>query len=135
MQSIAGHVDIVELLINNGANVNRQDPKGQTPLHFAVKSGNLNMQMYTFICAWKKAWQLTNWFVNTGNEKSVKLLMQSGAIVNTRDNNGDEPFQVVLNRGNGMNISLTYHVHNYVQRDRYLNCNLMPISFRLWKYR
>lgn len=52
--SITGHVDIVELLINNGANVNRQDPKGQTPLHFAVKSGKLNIHKFTCLFIYYK---------------------------------------------------------------------------------
>lgn len=52
--------------------------------------------------------RLINWFENVGNEKIVKLLMQSGASVNTRDNNGDEPFQVVLNSGNHMKFHWYY---------------------------
>lgn len=62
--------------------------------------------------------RLINWFVNVGNEKSVKLLMQSGASVNTRDNNGDEPFQVVLNSGNQMKYHWHYPFKAQAQRHR-----------------
>lgn len=32
--------------------------------------------------------------------------MENGAIVNTKDNNGEEPFHAVLNRGNETKFSL-----------------------------
>lgn len=36
-----GRVNVVELLIQNGADINIADEHGQTPLHFAAKRGNL----------------------------------------------------------------------------------------------
>ena len=37
-----GHISIVELLINNGANVNMASNSGFTPLHIAVDQGNVS---------------------------------------------------------------------------------------------
>jgi ankyrin repeat protein len=33
---ISGGIDIIEILINNGANINKQDVHGMTPLHYAA---------------------------------------------------------------------------------------------------
>ncbi len=38
-----GHVDIVELLISNGANVNHFDEDGISPLMFAAQKGHLGV--------------------------------------------------------------------------------------------
>ena len=35
-----GHVESVQLLIQNGAEINAKDNQQATPLHFAVRSGN-----------------------------------------------------------------------------------------------
>ena len=35
--------DVVDILINLGANVNYQDSYRQTPLHFAVRIGDINI--------------------------------------------------------------------------------------------
>lgn len=68
-----GHAKIVEILIKNGANINRQDPMGQTPLHLAVKSGNSNIQMYTLAhLKLMEKWiemLMTDWFLNRKWEK------------------------------------------------------------------
>lgn len=37
-----GHVNIIELLLKNGANIDLQDVDGQTPLHYAASCGHLN---------------------------------------------------------------------------------------------
>src|SRR5690606_9627219 len=36
----AGRVDVIDLLISNGAQINRETEKGFTPLFFSLKSGN-----------------------------------------------------------------------------------------------
>lgn len=38
--SLLGKDKVANMLINNGANVNAQDKKGETPLHWAAKFGN-----------------------------------------------------------------------------------------------
>lgn len=41
-QSASGNEKIVELLIQNKANVNKKNKNGNTPLHLAAISGNSN---------------------------------------------------------------------------------------------
>jgi len=55
-----GHIKIVELLIDNGANVNTVDNKGNTVLHLASTNGQI-----------------------------VQLLIDKGADVNAKNNNGE----------------------------------------------
>jgi len=62
-----GHHYIVELLLNNGANVNEQDNEGNTPLHVAAQRGNLQI---------------------------VRLLLDRGADFFMENNEGWRPLQV-----------------------------------------
>ena len=39
------HIEITEILLNNGANVNQVDEQGDSPLHTAIYNGNLLMAM------------------------------------------------------------------------------------------
>lgn len=38
--------------------------------------------------------------LSVGNEKCVQLLIESGAFVNVKDKNGDEPLQIAFKEGN-----------------------------------
>lgn len=42
-----GHTDTVELLVDNGADVNLADKNGLTSLHLAVRSGNFEKSQQT----------------------------------------------------------------------------------------
>ncbi len=57
-------VHAVTALLRWGANVNKQDFRGNTPLHYAIKTENL---------------------------EALKLLLQAGANVNIQNNKGDTP--------------------------------------------
>ena len=59
-----GRKEIVELLIANGANVNKRDVRGSIPLHFS-------------------AWQ--------GNKEIAELFIAKGAGVNTKNEDGETP--------------------------------------------
>ncbi len=37
-----GHLDLIKLLIDNGAEVNSKSKRGHTPLHFAADGGQMN---------------------------------------------------------------------------------------------
>ena len=80
-------MNIVQLLISKGPNLNYNLPNGQSPLSMAVEIDNLVI---------------------------VKLLVENGAKINTHDGNGATPFQkaVFVNhraivkffKGNGANF-------------------------------
>ena len=61
LASINGHLEIVKLLLESGANVHIKDKGDQTALHLASRNGHLEI---------------------------VKLLLESGANVNIKDKNG-----------------------------------------------
>jgi len=65
-----GRRDIVELLIKNGANINRGGPTGFTPLHCAAQQGNKEM---------------------------VGFLLASGAKINAKDDEGITPLHMAVN--------------------------------------
>lgn len=64
----AGHTDVVELLITNGADVNAVTPDGRTPLHQAAQNGHTS---------------------------AVELLLVHGAEVNAKDEYGATPMRVL----------------------------------------
>jgi ankyrin repeat protein len=40
MAAISGSLDMVQLIVNEGANINAKDNDGMTPLNYAVKNGH-----------------------------------------------------------------------------------------------
>ena len=62
-------MNIVQLLISKGPNLNYNLPNGQSPLSIAVKKDNLEI---------------------------VKLLVENGAEMNTHDGNGLTPFHIAI---------------------------------------
>ncbi|PSN49741.1 hypothetical protein C0J52_08481 [Blattella germanica] len=67
-----GHLLVVELLINSGANVNISDYSGSTPLHYAAAKGHQN---------------------------ALLLLLHSGSTINVCDNDGNTPLHLASNNG------------------------------------
>jgi CASK-interacting protein len=77
--AVAGNIEILKLLIDNGANVNLKDNKGLRPLHYA-------------------AWQ--------GRSEPVFILLRRGANVNEQSINGDTPLHLACQYGHNDIVQL-----------------------------
>lgn len=82
-------VDIVNYLIDNGANINAKTSNGQTPLHLSVAGGFYK-------------------YKNLDKTDVVKLLLKKGATVNEQDNNGDTALHLCSVDGMFSNWSTGY---------------------------
>jgi ankyrin repeat protein len=111
-----GHWRLCEFLIEHGADVNRPDPEtGETPLHSALcKTDRLayNLVLKVLLarganpnCATKPSVE-TGAFMRDcrtkgetplhraaafGDEEAIQLLLDSGAVIDAKDRNGDSP--------------------------------------------
>ncbi|CAM4769653.1 unnamed protein product [Rotaria magnacalcarata] len=77
--AVGGNVEILKLLIDNGANVNLKDNKGLRPLHYA-------------------AWQ--------GRSEPVFILLRRGANVNEQSTSGDTPLHLACQYGHNEIVQL-----------------------------
>lgn len=68
----AGHIEIVKLLIEKGANVRVTNNNGQTPLHYAASRNRLDV---------------------------AQVLLEANSEVNPRDNMGSTPMHRAASRG------------------------------------
>ncbi|MBM3812107.1 MAG: ankyrin repeat domain-containing protein [Acidimicrobiia bacterium] len=74
-----GHFRILELLVQNGADVNQPQQQGWRPLHAAAQNGD---------------------------EPAVRLLLSAGANRQTRADNGQTPLDLAMTRGHAVIASL-----------------------------
>lgn len=68
----SGNLEIVKMLVQDGANVTQLDDRQRTPLHYACYSGNV---------------------------KAAELLLQSGAILDSKNTNGMTPLHLAVQEG------------------------------------
>lgn len=96
---------MIKKSIENGVDLNVKDGDGLTPLHLAVQNG--------IVYDWSKAFfifciesedledlEMIDWFIISGLESIVDILLKSNADVNVRDSNGKLPFVLALEKGN-----------------------------------
>jgi ankyrin repeat protein len=76
------HVEIMQLLLDKGADPNARDKNGSTPLHHSSW--------------WKRA---VGYPATQGTVEGTRLLIMHGADVNAEDNEGRTPMQVALENG------------------------------------
>ena len=100
---ISGHLSIVKILVDGGANVNVQDKYGCTPLIIHAEKGNKDIVSY-FIAhgadvdrkdpAGRTALHIS------GHLSIVKILVDVGANVNVQDKYGRTPLMIHADKGN-----------------------------------
>lgn len=102
--SCAGHNDVVELLLERGANIDETDNAGDTPLMIAAKYGRLSTALLLMNRGANihhknhKGWTPIVTASYWGYKELVEALIARGANMNARDNEGKTPLMVVCAR-------------------------------------
>lgn len=107
LASRLGKNDILEKLINSGANINCRDTDGYTPLHYAcqsnlpstvrvlVQKGGANIQVRNP----KTGWVPLHEAASRGHIEVVQVLLSLNAPVRPRTNNNDTPAVIAAHNG------------------------------------
>lgn len=102
LAAISGNVQIAELLLARGADVNAQDNNGSTPLTFAA--GRRRIDMVGFLLSkganplFQNRQGMTAIFF-AGTPEIAALILERGADVNARSNEGTTPLHNAAGRG------------------------------------
>ena len=101
-----GHLRVVEYLIRNGADVNKQDAKGCTPLYLAARVGYLEAVQYLveqagadINIATHSGWTPLNVCCDKGNDELVLYLIERGAELDKATNKGCTPLLNAVRNG------------------------------------
>jgi ankyrin repeat protein len=110
--SEGGHVSVMELLINAGANVRLQDKHGDSSLMAAVRIGSLDAVNLLLKHRADPNQQDTAgrtaliWAARTGREDIVRVLLDAGADIDAADNSGHTAVIAAAEKGHGAIVRL-----------------------------
>lgn len=102
-----GKDKMIEALARNGVNIEMKNQLGQTALQYAVDNSNMNFSFsktffpisFRFCSHSSPIIQKYQKIYFQGSENAVKVLIQEGANVNIRDENGVSPLFMALHKG------------------------------------
>ncbi|MCP4129802.1 MAG: hypothetical protein GY754_02180 [bacterium] len=103
--------DIIELLLKKGARINRRTSEGETAL-FISAGKNIPTRITRLLLEHKADTSIGNSEQTTpliaaamsGNEKKIRLLVEQGANVNSRDREGRIPLEFLLKRSTDLEL-------------------------------
>ncbi|XP_076676943.1 uncharacterized protein LOC143373497 [Andrena cerasifolii] len=92
--AVKGYVEIVKILLSNGARVDIGTDEGATPLHYAALNGHKNVveillnKVANTIVSDKSGSTPLHYAVEGGPKDVIKVLLDNGAVIAIRDNFG-----------------------------------------------
>ena len=104
----AGHGDVVELLVENGAHVETSSSEGLTPLHLAAQTIEARLVLMLINNGTEDeyvdrrdsaGWTALHWAAKSGKEETVQLLLKAGADVLAADKEDATPLDAALSQG------------------------------------
>ncbi|WYZ35989.1 hypothetical protein EsH8_X_000636 [Colletotrichum jinshuiense] len=100
-----GNLEVAQMLLEVGANVNITGHRGQTPLYTAAKIGHLEVVKLLLdrgadiTVTNNYGWTPINTAANNGHLEVVKLLLNKGADITVADDDGWTPLQAAADSG------------------------------------
>lgn len=91
-----GHIELAELLVAHGANVNEKDDNGETPVHGASAWGRSKIVRWLIfkgaeVNAPAKGYTPLHWAAQNGTGIVAQVLLDTGANPNATDHTGTTP--------------------------------------------
>jgi 7,8-dihydropterin-6-yl-methyl-4-(beta-D-ribofuranosyl)aminobenzene 5'-phosphate synthase len=100
-----GHIDVMKLLLDTGAEINAGDRDGDAPVHWAAYAGQdeaLQLLLQRKVdrkARNRRGWTALMWTAARGHTSTAELLISAGLAVNTSDSQGSTPLHEAAGNG------------------------------------